>query len=471
MIDTGLVAATVLHLFTREWLAIAAFGIAVSSLDDLVIDTLFFGRWSWRRHFIYRRHDRACAEDLVHADPGWMAIIVPAWDEAAVIGTMLADLTARLDYPHYRVFVGVYPNDAATLAAVTGVGDDRIAPVVCRLPGPTTKADCLNHLWRALLADEVAAGRRFKGIVLHDAEDVVHALELSVYDHLLGTRLAMVQLPVVPLIDHTSRWVAGHYLDEFAELHTKDIVVRETLGAAVPSAGVACAIDRDMLARIAALAPDGSDEPFDATCLTEDYELGIKIKRLGGRGAMVRIRCRATGEIVATREHFPATLDTALRQKTRWLLGIALSGWDRIGWHGGLTDRFMLVRDRKAIVAALLTLAGYAAVLLVSADTTVRYIWPQLTRQAPLVAPGSLLELLLAFNVFVLGWRLLMRALYTGYAHGPREGVRAIPRALIGNVINAAAALRACRRYLRIAQGREANYWDKTAHRFPQAAE
>ncbi|HPU15367.1 MAG TPA: hypothetical protein PK808_04725, partial [Polymorphobacter sp.] len=61
--------------------------------------------------------------------------------------------------------------------------------------------------------------------------------------------------------------------------------------------------------------------------------------------------------------------------------------------------------------------------------------------------------------------------LYTGHAHGAREGVRAIPRALIGNVINAAAALRACRRYLRIAQGRETNYWDKTAHRFPQAAQ
>ncbi|HPU16068.1 MAG TPA: glycosyltransferase, partial [Polymorphobacter sp.] len=169
MTESGLVAATVLHLFTREWLAIAAFGIAVSSLDDLVIDALFFGRWSWRRTFIYRRHDRAFAEDLVRADPGWMAIIVPAWDEAAVIGTMLRDLTARLDYPHYRVFVGVYPNDAATLDAVTGVGDGRIQPVVCRMPGPTTKADCLNHLWRALLADEIAAGRRYKGIVLHDA--------------------------------------------------------------------------------------------------------------------------------------------------------------------------------------------------------------------------------------------------------------------------------------------------------------
>lgn len=470
MTHSELVAATVLHLFTREWLAIAAFGIAVSSLDDLVIDGLFFVRHSWRRLVIYQHHDRAFVDDLVHADSGWMAIIVPAWDEAAVIGTMLRDLTRRTAYPRYRVFVGVYPNDQATQAAVRGVDDDRIVMIVCTAPGPTTKADCLNHLWHALLADEAAAERRFKGIVLHDAEDVVHANELSVYDHLLGPVLAMVQLPVVPLVDGGSRWISGHYLDEFAELHTKDIVVREMIGAAVPSAGVACAIERDMMGLIAAQASDGA-RPFDATCLTEDYELGIKIKALGGRGAMVRIRSRETGEIVATREHFPATLDSALRQKTRWLLGIALSGWDRIGWQGGFANRYMLVRDRKAIVAALLTLMGYAAVLLVLLDTAVRTLVPALGRSMQLVAPGSRLELLLAFNVIVLAWRLLMRALFTGHAHGWREGLRAVPRALIGNVINAAAAMRACRRYWRIAQGRETNYWDKTAHRFPQPAE
>jgi len=470
MTHAELVAATVLHLFTREWLAIAAFGIAVSSLDDLAIDGLFFFRHSWRKLVIYHRHDRAFVEDLVHPDPGWMAIIVPAWDEAAVIGTMLRDLTQRLAYPNYRVFVGVYPNDAATQAAVRGVGDDRIAMVVCSAPGPTTKADCLNHLWYALLADEAAAQRRFKGIVLHDAEDLVHANELSVYDHLLGPALAMVQLPVEPLVDRGSRWISGHYLDEFAELHTKDIVVREMIGAAVPSAGVACAIERAMMGMIADQAP-GNAGPFDAACLTEDYELGIKIKALGGRGAMVRIRGRADGAIVATREHFPATLDGALRQKTRWLLGIALSGWDRIGWQGGFADRYMLVRDRKAIVAALLTLMGYAAVLLVVIDTALRAFVPVLGLLTQLVAPGSWLALLLAFNVFVLAWRLLMRALYTGHAHGWREGVRAVPRALVGNVINAAAAMRACRRYWRIAQGRETNYWDKTAHRFPQPAE
>ena len=39
---------------------------------------------------------------------------------------MLRALTAGLDYPDYRVFVGVHPNDPATLDEVRGVGDARI---------------------------------------------------------------------------------------------------------------------------------------------------------------------------------------------------------------------------------------------------------------------------------------------------------------------------------------------------------
>ena len=452
-----------LHIATHEWLAIAAFGIALSSLDDIVVDLIFGGRWLWREAFVYSRHAHLDADTLGAADPGWMAIIVPAWDEAGVIAPMLRSLLRRLDYPRYRVFVGVYPNDAATIAEVQAIGDNRVAAVMCTRPGPTTKADCLNHLWRAVLADEGASGQRFKAVVLHDAEDVVHPRELAVYDHLMP-RLAMVQLPVVPIIDAGSRWVAGHYLDEFAEHHTKDIVVREAIGAAVPSAGVACAIERDMLGRIAEQA---GGAPFDARCLTEDYELGLRIKALGGQGALVRIRGGPDAVIVATHEHFPATLDAALRQKTRWLLGIALAGWDRLGWQGGVADRYMLLRDRKAIVSALLSLAGYCAVMLVIADIAVRRWLPEAARFAPVAPRGSLLALLLWINAGVLLWRLALRAAFTAHAHGWREGTRAVPRALVANCINALAAWRAVGRYRRIVRGRDKLVWDKTSHRFP----
>ncbi|MBC7520881.1 MAG: glycosyltransferase, partial [Sandarakinorhabdus sp.] len=238
MSPLGATLLTAWHLGIREALLIIAIGIAVSGLDDLFIDIVFFARSLWRRLFIYSRHSRASAESMRRADPAPIAIIVPAWDEAAVIGAMLASLLRRFDYPDYHVFVGLYPNDPAGIAAVAGVADARISAVLCRHPGPTTKADCLNHLWAALVADEAATGRQFKAVVLHDAEDVVHPQELWVYDALIP-RLAMVQLPVVPIADPQSRWISGHYIDEFAESHAKDLVVREALGAAVPSAGVA----------------------------------------------------------------------------------------------------------------------------------------------------------------------------------------------------------------------------------------
>jgi adsorption protein B len=460
---TSLLLAALVHGVARESLQLAATGLALFSLDDLAVDLIFFFRAGWRRCTVYRIHDRAAAGTLRCDSAAAMAILVPAWDESAVIGAMLRDLTGRLDYPHYRVFVGTYPNDAATRETVVAVADERITIVDCDRPGPTTKADCLNHLWRAVLAEEMRSGERFKAVVLHDAEDVVDARELQVFDHLIG-RLAMVQLPVVPLVDRSSRWVSGHYLDEFAEAHGKDMVVREALGAAVPSAGVACAIDRDMLGRIADLA---GGNPFDPDCLTEDYEIGMRIKALGGRGGLVRIAGEAGGGVVATREHFPATIDTALRQKTRWLLGIAFGGWDRLGWSGGWADRFMLMRDRKVIVAALLTLFGYIAMALVLLDAAAAKFVPGAARFTPLVAPGSVLAATLVFTSSVLLWRLVVRAGFTASVHGWREGLRAVPRVVVGNLINALAAWRATGRYLAIRRGRAELVWDKTAHRFP----
>ena len=290
-------AAAGWHVLTHELLALASIGLAASTLDDIAIDLIYL------RLVVLRR---TRMQPVAPANtPGWMAIIIPAWDEADVIAAMLTNLTRRIDYPSYKVFVGVYPNDPQTRSEVALVNDPRIKVVECKNPGPTTKADCLNHLWRAVVDHEADAGIAFKAIVLHDAEDVVDADELRVFDAHIPA-LAMVQLPVVPLVDPQSRWVSGHYLDEFAEAHRKDIIVRGMIGAGVPSAGVACAIDRRMLGRLAGVA----DEPFDPTSMTEDYEIGMRVAALGGHGALLRVR-GANGAI-ATREHFPATFAAAI---------------------------------------------------------------------------------------------------------------------------------------------------------------
>lgn len=462
--EAGLLA--VLFIAVRELLAIVAAGVAVCSLDDLLIDVFYFARVAWRRLTIYRRHPRASAHQIGAREQP-MAILVPAWNESAVIAPMLRHTLATIDYPHYRIFVGVYPNDVATRDAIATVVDGRVAVVENPRDGPTTKGDNLNALWRAALEHERAAGTRFGAMVLHDAEDVVHARELRIFDHLIPHR-ALVQLPVAPLPDRSSRWVAGTYQDEFAEAHMKDLVAREALGAAVPSAGVACAIERDILERIADAA---GGAPFDPTCLTEDYEIGLRVHALGGRGCLVRMRASASDPtIVATREHFPASFDEAVRQKSRWLLGIALQGWDRIGWQGGLANRLMLLRDRKSIVAALFNLLAYICLALVVSTEAIRALSPTASAFPPLAPRGEFLHGLLVLNLVALAWRIAMRAGCVWTVCGPFEAAMSVPRILVGNVINMAAAYAAVKRYLRVASGREPQRWDKTAHRFPDAA-
>lgn len=441
-----------LDFVMRETALFAAIGFAVLGLSDLAVDL------SWIALRLRRGSGRhATVADFPPPErPGLIAVFVPAWDESAVIGDMLRAALAAWGDGDWRIYVGAYPNDPATIAAAAAVAHPRVRVVVGGQPGPTTKADCLNRLWQALLGDEAAEGRRAKAIVLHDAEDVVHPDEIRLFDG-LTERFDLVQLPVLPLIDPNSKWLGAHYCDEFAESHGKELVVRGALGAGLPSAGVGCAFSRPALERLAA-ERDGL--PLDPDSLTEDYELGLRIADAGGRAIFLRV-AGADGALVATREYFPGTLAAAVAQKSRWMTGIALAGWDRLGWRGGLVERWMRLRDRQSLLAALLLLAGYVALAL--------WLALKAREAATGIAPAPLpdgLSLLLAANSALLAWRLAMRAGFTASAYGRREGLRAVPRAAVSNAVAMLAAAAALGRYRALRRGGRPR-WDKTAHIFP----
>ena len=448
--------AEILSRIAAEMALFAGVGFLLFALNDLLVDFIYFTRGLWRRLSGSARLPAPCASDFTaHADPGFIAVFIPAWDEAAVIARMLRATLERFDYPNYRLFVGFYRNDPATAAAIASVDDPRIEPVEVGADGPTTKADCLNHLYDVLIAYETATDRTAKAVVLHDAEDVVHPLELRIFDRLIEPA-AVVQLPVLPLCDPNSRWISGHYCDEFAEAHIKELVVRELVGAAIPLAGVGCAIARKPLAQLAAMQ---EGKPFAGSSLTEDYEVGLRIGALGLKTMFVRIPARP-GErgVVASRGHFPATLGSAVRQKARWLGGIALAGWDRLGWSGGIGERWMRMRDRRGPLAALLLLSAYSAAFLWS------QIWVAEALGAPIKARlDPLLVQLLVINGWLLAWRILMRGCFTAWAYGWREGLMSLPRLVVGNVIAMLAAARALSLHL----GGGARRWDKTRHIFP----
>jgi len=446
--------------FSRELALFAAAGFLIGGAGDMMVDLIWLGRSAWRSLTVYRSHDRATVATLAAPKkPGRIVIFVPAWDEASVIGSMLDRARQAMGAADWRIYVGTYPNDLATAAAVAAVGDPRIRVVTGTRPGPTTKADCLNTLWAALIADERAQGWRAKAIVLHDAEDVIHSGEFAIYDVMIE-RFALVQLPVLPLPDARSRWIGGHYMDEFAESHGKALVVREAIGAAIPSAGVGCAFDRTMLGRIA----DGNGgSPFDADSLTEDYELGLRIAQMGGRGAFVRLPMVAGGAPVSVRAHFPATLEAAIRQKARWMVGIALSGWDRLGWENGFAENWMRLHDRRALLAALVLLAAYGAMLLGFASGIV-------ARLAGIaIAPlGPEWNWVLGVCHGLMLWRLAMRFAFVTARYGCFEGLLSLPRAILANIIAMIAARRAVSIYLRMRRDGVVR-WDKTTHIFPHS--
>ncbi|MFC3443556.1 glycosyl transferase family protein [Sphingobium rhizovicinum] len=453
---------TALLTLYRECLLLAVVGLAIGGIDDFLIDILYLCRKSWRDMMVYTRHRRMTTATLPpSSQPGSIAVFIPAWRESDVIGPMLRHALSCWRHGDYRIFVGVYPNDLDTIAALAPIArdDPRIILGVNPHPGPSTKADCLNILWRAMRASETTQGRPYKAVLLHDAEDVVHSDEIRLFDFMID-RFDMVQLPVLPLTGRGGwlrRAITNHYCDEFAESHGKSLSVREALGASIPSAGVACAFERQMLGRLASATHGG---PFDPSSLTEDYEAGLRIRQMGGRGAFVRMRDQH-GDLVATREYFPDSIDSAVRQKARWMIGISLAGWDRMGWQGGPAEWWMRIRDRRAAIAALILCAAYLAFILALILGAMGLFMPM-----PALSLPPLIDTLLSLTLALMLWRVAMRAIFVTRAYGWRYGLGSIPRTFVANGIAILAARRALWLYARSLLGM-ALVWDKTQHRFP----
>ena len=164
------------------------------------------------------------------------------------------------------------------------------------------------------------------------------------------------------------------------------------------------------------------------------------------------------GELVATRACFPDTLTASVRQKTRWLIGIALAGWDRIGWRGNLAQKWMLFQDRKSIFAAVVIVAAYVCIILTAILSGAQVLGAYQPSRFP-----PTLVLLLWLNLAFLFWRLGVRASFVAALYGPKEAFISVPRSLISNIIAIMAARRACTAYVRHCLGAPLK-WDKTTH-------
>lgn len=464
-----------LNLVNAAFVALAYVVLTIyvlSGVDDILYDLYFWGRHLWRR-WLGPRYPRLTLEWLEAREQQRVAVLIPAWREANVIAQMLTNTCETIRYRNYDIFVGTYPNDPETqrqvdLAARTY---PRVHKVIHPTDGPTTKADNLNNLYRALAEDEARHGVRYEIIVNHDAEDIIHPLSLLLFNYLIP-RKDMIQLPVFPI--PVPLWNVTHwtYADEFAENHTKDLLVRELVGGFVPSAGVGTAYTRRAFELVALRH---GEEVFSRHNLTEDYLFGLRLRLEGLTCAFVIQRLpiqagdRRRGRFlpwIATQALFPRELSRAVRQKTRWNIGIALQAWASAGWPGGLFIRVNLLRDRKVLVTNPAGFLGYVLLAyFVMYESVGLWFRPDLPS---LIDPESPLWTMIVIATTLMAWRLFHRVLAVQRIYGFWPAAMAIPRAVWANFINFAAVMRAITIFV---QGRRQGIsitWDKTEHEFPR---
>jgi adsorption protein B len=434
--------------------------IVLSGLDDLFL----FSAWVVSR--LRRPEAPPNAEQLLALPEKRVAVFVPLWLEAEVIGDMLEHNMAAIRYRNYHFFIGVYPNDSATAEAVRNVQQRFSSVTLCECPhdGPTSKADCLNWIYQHMLLYEETKGDRFDIILTHDAEDLIHPEELHWLNYYCD-RYGMVQTPVLPLPTPAREFTHGFYCDDFAEFHGKDLPARHFLGGFIPSSGVGTGYRRDA---IEALASADSGRVFQPHCLTEDYENGLRLHLLGVRQIFVPLVFRER-QPVATRAFFPRTFPAARRQRTRWVTGIALQAWQHHGWGRGWRTAYWLWRDRKGLIGNPLSVLSNAVFLygfigwIHSATAGVPWLLgEQISRSLPAWLPPMAAALAVS--------QLAARIYFSARVFGAGFALLAPLRSVFGNLLNSAATAGALYQFARSRISGVPLVWFKTEHAYPNLA-
>jgi len=467
---------------TGDWLIIwrdisvcitwaAAVIFIISGLQDLVYDAWLYW-WHFVRRTQYGNRERISLARLRAREQQQIAVMIPAWNEGAIIGNMVENLLERSEYRNYHLFVGTYPNDPETQAAVDALSQryPQVIKVVTAYPGPTNKADCLNHIYRAIQAWERSHNRTFDIFVMHDAEDFVHPYSFMLYNYLIP-RVDVVQVPILPLPTAHWRWTHWVYADEFTENHMKDVVVREKMGGFVPYAGVGTGFSRRAFDTLT-LHQDG--ELFNEWSMTEDYSMSMRTVLAGLRSIFVNTilsdddspwyvpLCKRKN-FIANWAYFPMEIKRSIRQKTRWIIGISLQEWENSGWEGDWKILENLIKDRKVFVSVTANTLGYFILLyffisMLGRQGFVPFMW------LPIWERGSALYVVVLVTTALMVLRFIQRFVYTARVYGVVAGLLSVPRMVYGNVISAIAAYRALNIFAQVRAGKSEMQWDKTAH-------
>ncbi|CAI6153998.1 phage adsorption protein NrfB [Escherichia coli] len=329
----------------------------------------------------------------------------------------------------------------------------------------------------AITQFERSANFAFAGFILHDAEDVISPMELRLFNYLVE-RKDLIQIPVYPFEREWTHFTSMTYIDEFSELHGKDVPVREALAGQVPSAGVGTCFSRRA---VTALLADGDGIAFDVQSLTEDYDIGFRLKEKGMTEIFVRfpvvdeakereqrkfLQHARTSNMICVREYFPDTFSTAVRQKSRWIIGIVFQGFKTHKWTSSLTLNYFLWRDRKGAISNFVSFLAMLVMIQLLLLLAYESLWPDAWHFLSIFSGSAWLMTLLWLNFGLMVNRIVQRVIFvTGY-YGLTQGLLSVLRLFWGNLINFMANWRALKQVLQHGDPRRVA-WDKTTHDFP----
>jgi cellulose synthase/poly-beta-1,6-N-acetylglucosamine synthase-like glycosyltransferase len=353
------------------------------------------------------------------------SLIVPARHEEAV----LADTVRRLlcqDHPFVEVLVVVGDDDPGTAAVAYELAEQDLRVVVIVDDSvPKNKPKALNRAL-AHCTGEITG--------VFDAEDEVAPELLTHVDACFRAEQAHVVQGGVQLMNYRSNWWSLRNALEYFFWFASRLHFHARKGF-IPLGGNTVFVRTDLLKLVGG---------WDADCLAEDCELGI---RLSTRGARVAV---AYSPQLATREETPPSLRGLVKQRTRWNQGYLQvwrkGEWKRLPLAKRAMARYLLAMPfMQAFAGVLIPLSLLSMVLFKAPVLFVLFTY------VPLAASLATLAVevvgLSEFNrMFGLKVRL-------------RDYLKLVAGALPYQLILAFAAMRATAREFRGEQG-----WEKTEH-------
>ncbi|WP_209308959.1 glycosyltransferase family 2 protein [Blastococcus sp. CT_GayMR16] len=355
------------------------------------------------------------------------SLLVPARHEEGVLGDTL-DALAALQHPRYEVIAIVGHDDPGTdaVARAAAARHPSRVRVVVDDSVPKNKPKALNRALQECRGDVVG---------VFDAEDDVHPQLLRLIDNrFTETGADVVQGGVQLMNMRTSWWSLRNCMEYYFWFRSR--LHFHAQARFIPLGG------NTVFIRTALIRDAGG---WDAECLAEDCEIGV---RLSTNGARVVV---AYDPEVATREETPGSLKSLYKQRTRWNQGF-LQVLRKGEWRRLPTFR------QRLMARYLLTMPFLQAATGVMIPISVLLM---LTAKVP--TPIALLTFLpLAPTVVSLVVEVAGLGDF-GRVYGMRIRMRDYARLLLGSfpyqVFLAAAAIRSVVRELR-----GDGSWEKTEH-------